>query len=379
MNIALVDVDGHSGFPNLALMRLSAWHKAQGDSVEWWNGFTHYDRVYLSKVFTFTPDFTTVINADEIITGGTGYKDYTSLPPEVEAIPPDYSIYPHYKRAVGFLTRGCIRGCPWCIVPRKEGDIHPAATWEQVSARTAGKSSFWTTMCWPPGMAWSRSGAWAASRYGWTLTRVWMPAGSTSVPSITHAPGKTITMQGGEHEMAGKRTKKALAEDSRYHDTWRLLKKYRDVVWSMELSVQQVKKEFEIEFGSTIDDFLESVYLAGADLGGTRIENHARCIERSNQMLKLLNNAVEVLRTRHKSGETYYWLLYYTFLSPQQLDNVNEIIEQLRPHIRDIGRTTYYRKREQAVEALSSILWGYSSKDCLALLADFFPDSEAEI
>ena len=88
MNIALVDVDGHSGFPNLALMRLSAWHKAQGDSVEWWNGFTHYDRVYLSKVFTFTPDFDTVIDADEIITGGTGYKDYTNLPPEVGATPP---------------------------------------------------------------------------------------------------------------------------------------------------------------------------------------------------------------------------------------------------------------------------------------------------
>ena len=119
--------------------------------------------------------------------------------------------------------------------------------------------------------------------------------------------------------MAGRRTKKALAEDSRYHDTWRLLKKYRDVVWSMELSVQQVKKEFEIEFGSTIEDFLESAYLAGADLGGTKIENHARCIERSNQMLKLLNSAVDILRTRHKSGENYYWVLYYTFLSPQQL------------------------------------------------------------
>lgn len=179
--------------------------------------------------------------------------------------------------------------------------------------------------------------------------------------------------------MAGKRTKTTVAEDSRYHDTWRLLKKYRDVVWSMELSVQQVKKEFEIEFGSTIDDFLESVYLAGADLSGTKIENHARCIERSNQMLKLLNNAVDILRTRHKNGETYYWLLYYTFLSPQQLDNVTEIIEQLQPHIRDIGRTTYYRKREQAVTALSSILWGYSSKDCMALLADFFPDVETEI
>lgn len=179
--------------------------------------------------------------------------------------------------------------------------------------------------------------------------------------------------------MAGKRTKSSTAEDSRYHDTWRLLKKYRDVVWSMELSVQQVKKEFEIEFGSTIEDFLESVYLAGADLSGTKIEDHARCIERSNQMLTLLNNAVELLRTRHKNGEDYYWLLYYTFLSPQQLDNVNEIIQQLRPHIRDIGRTTYYRKREQAVEALSSILWGYSSKNSLALLADFFPNLETEV
>ena len=136
------------------------------------------------------------------------------------------------------------------------------------------------------------------------------------------------------------------------------------------MSVQQVKKEFEIEFGSSIDDFLESVYLAGADLGGTKIENHARCIERSNQMLKLLNNAVEILRTRHKSGEAYYWILYYTFLSPQQLDNVNEIVEQLQPHIRDISRATYYRKREQAVDTLSSILWGYTSKDCMAQMAE---------
>ena len=171
--------------------------------------------------------------------------------------------------------------------------------------------------------------------------------------------------------MPNKRTEKQ--EDSRYHDTWRLLKKYRDVVWSMDLSVQQVKKEFEIEFGSSIDDFLDSAYLAGADLGGTKIENHARCIERSNQMLKLLNNAVELLRTRHKNGETYYWILYYTFLSPQQLENVDEIIEQLQPHIRDISAPTYYRKRKKAVEALSSILWGYTAQDCIDVLTDFFP------
>ena len=128
MRVGLIDVDGHNGFPNLALMRVSAWHKAQGDSVVWWNGFEHYDRVYMSKVFTFSNDIDSVIDADEIIQGGTGYKDYGSLPPELEAMQPDYSIYPHFKQAIGFLTRGCIRNCPWCIVPRKEGHIRPAAT-----------------------------------------------------------------------------------------------------------------------------------------------------------------------------------------------------------------------------------------------------------
>lgn len=164
-------------------------------------------------------------------------------------------------------------------------------------------------------------------------------------------------------------------EDTRYHDTWRLLKKYRDVVWSLELSVQQVKNQFQIEYGTDIDAFLDSVYLAGADLGGTRLENHAKCIERSHKMLTLVGNAVNLLRTRHKNGEVYYWLLYYTYLSPQQLRNTEEIIEQLRPHIRDISFRTYYRRRKEAVAALSSVLWGYTSQDNLEVLELFFPES----
>ena len=174
--------------------------------------------------------------------------------------------------------------------------------------------------------------------------------------------------------MTKKTSPKRVTEDPRYHDTWRLLKKYRDVVWSMELSVQQLKKEFECEYNSNIDDFLESVYMAGADLSGTQIEDHARCIERSNKMLKLVDSAVDLLRTKHKNGEAYYWILYYTYLIPQQFESTNDIIEQLQPHIRDISRATYYRRREKAVEALSSILWGYSSKDCLELLESVIPE-----
>jgi len=176
--------------------------------------------------------------------------------------------------------------------------------------------------------------------------------------------------------MANKRKEKDVTEDPRYHDTRKLLRKYRDVTWSLELSVQQLKKQFQVEYGTDIEEFLDSVYLAGADLGGTELEHHAQCIERSYKMLKLVDSAVELLRTRHKNGETYYWVLYYTFLSPQQLSDVNEILEQLRPHIRDISRTTYYRRREKAVEALSSVLWGYTSKECMELLDEFLPFEE---
>lgn len=131
------------------------------------------------------------------------------------------------------------------------------------------------------------------------------------------------------------RKAKDVTENPLYHDTWQLLKKYRDVVWSLELSVQQVRNKFQIEFGKSVEDFLDSIYLAGADLSGTEIEHHTRCIQRSAQMLKLLDSALELLHTRHKDGEAYYWLLYYTYLTPQQTQNAYEIIDRLRPHIRD--------------------------------------------
>lgn len=174
--------------------------------------------------------------------------------------------------------------------------------------------------------------------------------------------------------MMGKKMDTNITANPLYHDTLKLLKKYRDVVWALELSVQQVRKRFSIEYGSSIDDFLESIYLAGADLTGSNLEHHAKCIEKSNQMLKLLDSSIELLRTKHKYGEMYYWLLYYSFLCPQQLRNVEEILDQLRPHFLDISYRTYYRKRNEAIDALSSILWGYTSRDSMDVLEQFFPD-----
>lgn len=126
MNIGLVDVDGHN-FPNLALMKLSAWHKSKGHSVGWADMFGHYDVVYKSKVFTWTPDDPFCYDADEIQCGGTGYGDYTKvLPEEIEHMMPDYSLY-GIDHAMGFTTRGCIRHCPFCLVHDKEGMLHAHA------------------------------------------------------------------------------------------------------------------------------------------------------------------------------------------------------------------------------------------------------------
>ena len=166
---------------------------------------------------------------------------------------------------------------------------------------------------------------------------------------------------------------KDVAENPLYHDTWKLLKKYRDVVWSLEISVQHVRSKFEIEYGTSIEEFLDSIYLAGADWKGINLKPQKMLFARTQKMQKLLGRAVNLLRTRHKNGEAYYWLLYYSFLSPQQLKNVEEIIENLRPHIRDISFRTYYRRRREAIDALSSVLWGYTSKDSLDMLEQFFP------
>lgn len=131
MKIGLLDIDGHN-FPNLALMKISAYHKALGDSVEWVNFFNQYDRVYQSKVFTFSPDNGFVVNAKEVVKGGTGYDPLIKLTPWIERCLPDYSLYPGLKHGYGFLTRGCPNRCAWCIVPKKEGGIHEASDIEEI-------------------------------------------------------------------------------------------------------------------------------------------------------------------------------------------------------------------------------------------------------
>lgn len=149
MKIGLIDVDGHN-FPNLALMRISTYHKARGDDVEWWwSDFVHYDIVYMSKIFSdaYSKDIPEPLNADRVIKGGTGYaihlidgkevfdRDaHKDLPDEIEKCFPDYSIYPQFDFAVSMTSRGCPRGCSFCHVVAKEG---------RCSVKVADVSDFW--------------------------------------------------------------------------------------------------------------------------------------------------------------------------------------------------------------------------------------------
>ncbi|MBO8161366.1 MAG: radical SAM protein [Thermosipho sp. (in: Bacteria)] len=136
MKIGLIDVDSHN-FPNLALMKISAYHKSKGDHVEWINPLLgEYDIVYQSKIFDFTPDFNTCIKADKIIKGGTAYGLDNKLPDEIENMYPDYELYGIKDVAYGFLTRGCPRKCDFCIVSKKEGNK---------SIKVADLKQFWNS------------------------------------------------------------------------------------------------------------------------------------------------------------------------------------------------------------------------------------------
>ena len=121
-------------------MKISAWHKAQGDTVEWWNPLYKYDRIYSSKVFDFTP--VDPYLPEDAIRGGTGYRDIPmdkTLPPEIDRMFPDYSIYPECDYAIGYLTRGCPNNCRWCVVPKKEGNIRPYRAWEELVRKDTDK------------------------------------------------------------------------------------------------------------------------------------------------------------------------------------------------------------------------------------------------
>ena len=167
-------------------------------------------------------------------------------------------------------------------------------------------------------------------------------------------------------------------ENQAYHDVITLFKIYRSVSWRMQVKVGQVKHRFQKEYGTNVDEFLESLYEAGMDLNEdeANIRSRVEAISSSNKFLKLLDESVELMRRYHPQGERYYWVLYYTYMSAYQPMNIGEIITKLEPHLSQnirINRSTYFRWRESALKAVEGILWGYEEES--RVLLEHFRDT----
>jgi len=163
-----------------------------------------------------------------------------------------------------------------------------------------------------------------------------------------------------------------VSEEYLYHNTEMLLRKYRDVVWSIEVSAIQAQISFELEMDCKLEEFLEMSYAAGADLSGTQIQEQMRTLEKNKKMLKIIEHSIAIMRKNHQYGEEFYWVLYYTYLSEKPCKTIDEIIDLIAENSRDfISRKTYFRRRIKAIECLSTILWGFTSKECSPVLDEF--------
>lgn len=171
-------------------------------------------------------------------------------------------------------------------------------------------------------------------------------------------------------------------DNAAYHDVIALFKIYRAVNWRMQIKINQVKHRIQEEYGTDIDTFLDSIYQAGMNINQDLedMQERVEAINRSNKFLKLVDEAVELMRKYHPQGERYYWVLYYSYMSAYKAENVEEILDKLEPHfpkITRIHRATYFRWREQAFHAVSSILWGYE-EECKKVIEYFVKNFKSE-
>ena len=168
-----------------------------------------------------------------------------------------------------------------------------------------------------------------------------------------------------------KADEKISREEYLYHNTEMLLKKYRDVVWSIEVSTIQAQISFELEMDCKLEEFLEMSYAAGADLSGTNIQEQMRTLERNKKMLKMIELALNILQKKQNCGEEYYWILFYTYISEKPCKSVEDIISLVEEKTEPMSWKTYYKRKKEAISTLSTILWGFTSKECLPILEEF--------
>lgn len=158
-------------------------------------------------------------------------------------------------------------------------------------------------------------------------------------------------------------------EEYLYHNTEKLLKKYRDILWGIEVATLQAEKDFEAEMEYSIGEFLDMPYDAMEDLKDAKVEKQMKSLARNKKMIELIDKSVEVLRRKQINGELYYWIIYYTYLSNEKCPST-EIVERIATKMYHISMKTYFAKKKQEIGYLSNILWGFTTKDCLHIIKD---------
>ena len=163
-------------------------------------------------------------------------------------------------------------------------------------------------------------------------------------------------------------------EADRYHDTRRLLQKYRRVAYTVKENEEDLGERMEVEYGIALQAFRESAEALNIDLSGTRSESHARSVYRSKCMLTVIDHALEVVKRDPDHGELMYWILYYAYFAPTKLTR-DGIMEKLDEEGYRMSATTYHKYQQLAIEAMDGVLWGYTAADCMKIVDEFFPET----
>lgn len=157
------------------------------------------------------------------------------------------------------------------------------------------------------------------------------------------------------------------------HNTKYLLKQYRRVVYAVEVSESEMNLRMEMEHGTRLSTLEVNAELAGIDLSGTKLENYAKSIVRSRNMLQIIQNALDAVRKDPERGELMYQILYLTYFSPTKPKNREIVLIELDRLGFPMSLVTYHNYLNMAIRAIDHILWGYTARDCMDIVKQFLP------
>lgn len=184
-------------------------------------------------------------------------------------------------------------------------------------------------------------------------------------------------VQAGLETGVDKLENKALSNQERpdqFHNTKHLLQQYRRVAYAVKMSEADLNVRIEMEHGTRLSTFEQNAELAGIDLSNTKLENYARTVMRSKQMMEIINHALEYVKEDPDRGDLLHAVLEQTYFTTRKPRNREEILIALSRRGFDMSMASYHIYLKQAIRAIDRILWGYTARDCMDIIKQFLPE-----